>query len=69
MSDYVFDYLKTFGEDDARKIAKTMAMHDPIAIKDGLDAIEALGCDEIQLVPASAEVAEVDRLANMLAGR
>ena len=69
LSDYVFDYLKTFGEDDARKIAKTMTMHDPIAIKDGLDAIEALGCDEIQLVPASAEVAEVDRLANMLAGR
>ena len=69
LSDYVFDYLKTFGEEDARNIAKTMTMHDPIAIKDGLDAIEALGCDEIQLVPASADIAEVDRLANMLAGR
>jgi alkanesulfonate monooxygenase SsuD/methylene tetrahydromethanopterin reductase-like flavin-dependent oxidoreductase (luciferase family) len=69
LSDYVFDYLKIFGEKDARNIAKTMTMHDPIAIKDGLDAIEALGCDEIQLVPASSEVAEVDRLANMLAGR
>ena len=46
-----------------------MRMHDPKAILDGLDAIEALGCDEIQLVPASADLAEVDRLANLLAGR
>jgi hypothetical protein len=46
-----------------------MTMHDPMAIKDGIAAIEALGCDEIQLVPATADVAEVDRLANMLAGR
>jgi len=69
LEQYVFDYLKTFGEAEARKVAKTMTMHDPIAIKDGIAAIEALGCDEIQLVPATADVAEVDRLANMLAGR
>ncbi|CAA0105900.1 F420-dependent hydroxymycolic acid dehydrogenase [Zhongshania aliphaticivorans] len=69
LGNYVFDYLKTFGEKDARDIANTMTMHDPSAIKDGLDAIEALGCDEIQLVPATADISEVDRLANLIAGR
>lgn len=69
LRDYVFDYLKIFGDAEAEKVAATMRMHDPKAILDGLDAIEALGCDEIQLVPASADLAEVDRLANLLAGR
>jgi alkanesulfonate monooxygenase SsuD/methylene tetrahydromethanopterin reductase-like flavin-dependent oxidoreductase (luciferase family) len=66
LGDYVFDYLKIFGEKDARDVANGMKMHDPIAIKDGIDAIAALGCDEIQLVPASCEIAEVERLANIL---
>ncbi|MAY39211.1 MULTISPECIES: LLM class flavin-dependent oxidoreductase [Spongiibacter] len=69
LRDYVFDYLKVFGDDEAEKVARTMRMHDPQAILDGIAAIEELGCDELQLVPASSDIAEVDRLANLLAGR
>ena len=69
LRDYVFDYLKVFGDDEAEKVARTMRMDNPQAILDGIAAIEELGCDELQLVPASGELAEVDRLANLLAGR
>lgn len=69
LADYVFDYLKVFGAEEARKTAQGMVMHEPSAILDGLAAIEALGCDEIQLVPASGELAEVERLADLLASR
>lgn len=69
LQDYVFDYLKIFGEKEARDIAKTMGMHDAGAIRAGIDAIEALGCDEIQLVPATADIQEVDKLANIIASR
>lgn len=69
LRDYVFDYLKVFGDAEAEKVARSMRMHDEQAILDGIAAIEALGCDELQLVPASGDLAEVDRLANLLAGR
>ena len=69
LRDYVFDYLKVFGDAEAEKVARTMRMHDDQAILDGIAAIEALGCDELQMVPASGDIAEVDRLANLLAGR
>ncbi len=64
---YVFDYLKIFGEDEAHKVADTMVMHDPIAVRDGIQALRELGLDEIQLVPATADVKEVERIAELLA--
>jgi alkanesulfonate monooxygenase SsuD/methylene tetrahydromethanopterin reductase-like flavin-dependent oxidoreductase (luciferase family) len=67
LQDYVFDYLKIFGEDEARKIARGMKMYDPVAVREGIAAIAELGCDEIQLVPATADPKEVDRLADILA--
>ncbi|MBD2857802.1 LLM class flavin-dependent oxidoreductase [Spongiibacter sp. KMU-158] len=63
---YVFDYLKVFGDGEASKIAKGMSMHDADAIRDGIAAMTEVGCDEIQLVPATAEIAEVERLAALL---
>ncbi len=66
LQDYVFDYLKIFGEDEARSVAKTMKMNNPEAIAEGIKAIEALGAEEIQLVPATADIKEVERLAKLL---
>ncbi|NKI18450.1 LLM class flavin-dependent oxidoreductase [Spongiibacter sp. KMU-166] len=69
LQDYVFDYLKIFGEDEARKVARGMTMHDPDAILAGIAAIEELGCDELQLVPATGSIAEVEGLADLLSRR
>lgn len=66
LQNYVFDYLKIFGEDEARSVAKTMKMHTPEAIAEGIKAIEALGAEEIQLVPATADIKEVERLAKLM---
>lgn len=67
LHNYVFDYLKVFGEDEANKIASSMVMHDEAAIRDGIAAMAEIGCDEIQLVPATAEISEVEKLAKLLA--
>lgn len=69
LEDYVFDYLKIFGEEEARKVARGMTMHDPGAILAGIGAIEALGCDELQLVPASGSLKEIEGLAELLSQR
>lgn len=69
LKDYVFDYLKIMGEDEARKTASTMTRFSPEAIIDALDATEEAGAEEIFLVPATADIAEVDRMATIIAKR
>jgi alkanesulfonate monooxygenase SsuD/methylene tetrahydromethanopterin reductase-like flavin-dependent oxidoreductase (luciferase family) len=69
LHDYVFDYLRIFGDSGARAIAKTMTRHSPEAVSESIAAMEELGCDELFLVPATAELAEVERAAKIVAGR
>ena len=66
---YVYDYLEVLSKEEAGKIADGMVMHDPGAIREGISAIEELGCDEIQLVPATADMAELEKLATILETR
>ncbi len=69
LKDYVYDYLKILGENDARSIANSMSRFTPQAIVEALDGIAEAGCEEIFLVPATADIAEVDKIANLLAKR
>lgn len=69
LKDYVFDYLKIMGEDQARTTANSMTRFTPEAIMDALDATEAAGAEEVFLVPATADIKEVDRIASLLAKR
>ena len=66
---YVEQYLAILGVDMARAVAKTMVMSSPDAVMRGLDAIEELGCEEFFLVPATCELAEVERAAELIARR
>lgn len=66
---YVEDYLALFGSEVARAVAKSMVMSDEDAIRRGLDAIEELGCDEFFLVPATCELAEIERAAELVERR
>ncbi|MCS5635296.1 MAG: LLM class flavin-dependent oxidoreductase [Myxococcota bacterium] len=65
--DYVYQYLAVFGEAPARAVAKTMKRHDAEAITDSAEKIAALGCDELILSPASADLDEISRLAELIA--
>jgi alkanesulfonate monooxygenase SsuD/methylene tetrahydromethanopterin reductase-like flavin-dependent oxidoreductase (luciferase family) len=66
---YVHDYLAIFGEAPARAMAERMNRSDPGAVRAAIDDMEAVGCEELFLVPATAELAEVERLAEIVAAR
>jgi len=66
---YVYDYVSYFGEAPARGMAKAMDRATPDAVRQSLDDLEAAGCDEVFLVPATAELAEVERAAEVVARR
>jgi alkanesulfonate monooxygenase SsuD/methylene tetrahydromethanopterin reductase-like flavin-dependent oxidoreductase (luciferase family) len=66
---YVFDYLRIIGEPGARAAAAAQRVHSVDAFHAALDAIEAQGCDELFLVPSSADPGELDRTCEALAAR
>jgi alkanesulfonate monooxygenase SsuD/methylene tetrahydromethanopterin reductase-like flavin-dependent oxidoreductase (luciferase family) len=66
---YVYDYVASFGEAPARAMASQMNRATPDAVRQSLDDLEAAGCDEVFLVPASAELAEVERAAEIVSRR
>ena len=53
----------------ARGMASMMDRASPDAVRASLDDLEAAGCDEVFLVPATAELAEVERAAEIVAKR
>jgi alkanesulfonate monooxygenase SsuD/methylene tetrahydromethanopterin reductase-like flavin-dependent oxidoreductase (luciferase family) len=67
--DYVYEYLAIAGPEIAQMIAQSVSRSAPDAVRAGLDNAEAAGCEELFLVPATAELAEVERLGDLLAGR
>jgi alkanesulfonate monooxygenase SsuD/methylene tetrahydromethanopterin reductase-like flavin-dependent oxidoreductase (luciferase family) len=66
---YVYEYVKANGEAAAHALAEGMITCTPDAIRAALDRFAELGCDELFLVPATAEIAEVERMSELLAKR
>lgn len=64
---YVRQYLRYLGDELACSIAETMTRNTPKAVTRAIEAIEAIGCDELILVPATAGVEEATRAADLLA--
>ncbi|MFP6563284.1 MAG: LLM class flavin-dependent oxidoreductase [Myxococcota bacterium] len=69
LQEYVFEYVRGVGDDAARMIASLMDRASPDAVLEGLDAMEEAGCDEVFLVPATADIEEVERAAEIIAAR
>ena len=65
----MYDYVSYFGEAPARGMAKLMNRATPDAVRQSLDDLEAAGCDEVFLVPATAELAEVEGAAELVSRR
>ena len=63
----MFDYLRIDGEEVARQVAGSMTRFKPDVILETMRAMKATGIDELYMVPASADVAEVERLAELVA--
>ncbi|MGP0032707.1 MAG: LLM class flavin-dependent oxidoreductase [Acidimicrobiales bacterium] len=66
LSRYVFDYMKIFGESFARQFAASATAHTPRALREAVDGARAAGCDELFLVPTSADPDELERSRDAL---
>jgi len=67
--DYVYEYLAIAGPEIAAMMAESVSRSTPDAVRIALDNAESAGCEEVFLVPATAELAEIERLADILASR
>ena len=67
--DYVHDYLAIAGPEIARMMAESVHRSSPDAVREALDNAEAAGCEELFLVPVTADLAEVDGIADIIATR
>jgi len=62
-------YLKVFSPELAKGLSEAMPLHDPKALVDLLDEVEAAGADEFIVVPATSDPAMLDELARVVADR
>ena len=69
LQSYVYDYLEVLSKDVARAMSGMMDRSTPDRVMESLDAMEELGCDECFLVPATCDIAEVERAAELIAKR
>ena len=67
--DYVYEYLAIAGPEIASMMAESVHRSSADKILEALDNAEAAGCEELFMVPATAEIAELERLAELLVGR
>ena len=67
--DYVYEYLAIAGPEIATMMAESVHRNSADAVLHALDNAEAAGCEELFMVPATAELAEIERLLDLLARR
>lgn len=67
--DYVYEYLAIAGPEIARMMAESVHRSSADALLQGLDNAEAAGCEEVFLVPATADLVEVHQLSELLLAR
>ena len=63
---YLHRYLDFMGDEAARKLAPTVTTTSPQALRDAVRMVAELGCDELILVPTTADPEELDRVADVL---
>lgn len=67
--DYVYEYLAIAGPEIASMMAESVHRSSPDAVLEALDNAEAAGCEEVFMVPATAELIEVEGLMELLSRR
>lgn len=67
--DYVYEYLAIAGDEIATMMAESVHRSSADAVAEGLDNAEAAGCEEVFMVPATADLVEIDKLCDIIASR
>lgn len=63
---YGYEYMRIFGEEVATMMADMLSTSTPDALRTAVATLEELGCDELFLVPTTADVAELSRTRDAL---
>lgn len=63
---YCVDDLRSVGERVTRAMAARATCHTPEVLRQAVGTLEQLGCDELFLVPTTADVAELERTREAL---
>ena len=63
---YARRYLGIFGDDLATAMADSCSAHSATALRDAVRRLEDAGCDELLLVPTTADAAHLDEVADLL---
>lgn len=64
---YVYEYLLVAGEKIATAVAKSIKRFTPELVRESMESFAALDIDQIVLVPATADLAELDRAESLIA--
>ena len=63
---YAYDYLRIFGDEMASALADSTTASTPSALREAVDTLAEAGCDELFLVPTTADPRELDRTRDAL---
>lgn len=67
LKDYAFNYMRgSAGTRISRMVADSLTLHTREAVRAAIAAMRAAGCAELLLVPATAELTEIDGVAALL---
>ena len=66
LAGYVYDYMRIFDEGLAKALASSMTTHTPEALSRAVAVLAEAGCDEVFLVPSTADPVELDRTREAL---
>lgn len=64
---YAYRYLQVFGDVLAAPLARSCSVAGPDALRRAVDGAREAGFDEVQLVPTTLDLAELDRAGEVLA--
>ena len=67
--DYVYEYLAIAGDEIATMMAESVHRSSADSVAEALDNAEAAGAEELFMVPATADIVEVDRLSEIIGSR
>jgi alkanesulfonate monooxygenase SsuD/methylene tetrahydromethanopterin reductase-like flavin-dependent oxidoreductase (luciferase family) len=67
--DYVYNYLAIAGDEIATAMARSVSRSTPDQVAEALDNAQIAGCEELFLVPATAELCEIDLLDEIISKR
>jgi alkanesulfonate monooxygenase SsuD/methylene tetrahydromethanopterin reductase-like flavin-dependent oxidoreductase (luciferase family) len=66
LNDYARRYLAIFGDEFGTAMADACTASSTAVVTDAIKRLEDAGCDELILVPTSADLAELDRLIDLI---